>query len=321
MNKFKLAIKKSNEKYNNTFNLTDFRRDGLLFILFVLVIPMISCFLLFAVFNNFKAFSTDQKNISSINIMIQLFSPLIGIYIFYIRQKEIFYKEGFFMFLFYSIMPIVLSICLMMFAAEKSNDSITTSNYKNSAQILGQAIYEFIFILVAFKQIKSIREIFIETFKKSWKLILITTFFGVLLTLFSTFIVNLIHSSQSVNQESLTRGLKSAASPSKTLLIISLFLFTVLVAPLFEEIICRHLINMFVSNQTWGFIFSALFFAAIHIMQSGDFENILSYLAPAIVLTAFFSLSGGNIAYSWPIHSIYNMVVLIIEITNPGGTK
>jgi hypothetical protein len=78
---------------------------------------------------------------------------------------------------------------------------------------------------------------------------------------------------------------------------ILLFIYTVLVAPLYEELLYRHLYYLGSGKRIIGFFFSAFVFAMMHV-QSGDLEHIFPYLIGGFGFSLVFNISRGNITYS-----------------------
>jgi len=74
-------------------------------------------------------------------------------------------------------------------------------------------------------------------------------------------------------------------------------MFTVLIAPLYEELVYRNFFSMGMGNKAAALVGSAITFALIHV-SSGDMEHIVPYLIGSFFLSGIFTLMKGNVTYS-----------------------
>jgi len=74
-------------------------------------------------------------------------------------------------------------------------------------------------------------------------------------------------------------------------------IFTVLIAPLYEELVYRNFFSMGIGNKIGAFFASAMTFALIHV-SGGDIEHIVPYLIGGFFLSGIFTLMKGNVTYS-----------------------
>lgn len=98
------------------------------------------------------------------------------------------------------------------------------------------------------------------------------------------------------------------------------FIYTVLLAPMIEEIIYRQ--QMFEALSRFGmviaFVASCLMFTFIHFPQS--LAMALYLLFRAAVLAIVYLLCNQRIYFSWSIHFLNNLVIAIFCIVNSGFT-
>lgn len=137
---------------------------------------------------------------------------------------------------------------------------------------------------------------------------------GYLLMLFFSFIASLLMlvlglTDSSVNQESV----ESLISLVPFLTMITV----VLLAPFVEEIVFRYLLikglKKYLPTWTAGVI-SVILFAAIHVLQAGDFINIIPYLALGAGLTLAY-LRTNNIMVPISLHFIQNLIAVLISLS------
>lgn len=95
---------------------------------------------------------------------------------------------------------------------------------------------------------------------------------------------------------------------------IVLFIGTVLVLPFLEELATRQGIFSLSNNRWLGLIISIIFFATMHLEQSGDFHKILPYIGASFIFSLLFIISRENILYPTILHVINNLIVYIIVV-------
>lgn len=93
------------------------------------------------------------------------------------------------------------------------------------------------------------------------------------------------------------------------------FIFgTIFIAPINEEISYRYGTFNIVRNKSLGFVASLIYFPAMHIMQAGDWNNLLSYMGMAIILPSLFVFARGNTTYSIGAHMTWNTIAAIVTL-------
>lgn len=84
-----------------------------------------------------------------------------------------------------------------------------------------------------------------------------------------------------------------------------------MVAPLAEELACRHAWFIGSGSRYAAFFTAPIYFGYLHV-QSGDVEHILTYVISGFVLTTIFNYNRGNVVYSWVVHAGFNFLVFAL---------
>ncbi len=188
---------------------------------------------------------------------------------------------------------------------EKFNENI--SNY-NGYLTLIQVLVELLGVIIIFLTTKKLWKRFIETYKDGW-VFYITIIVGYASIVLFNYLFNFISISNtkllSDNQDSLNKLLDT------TWTTILLGVFTLIVAPFFEELTTRNGIFILSGNKWIGYVGSILYFAGMHVQDAGDWQDITEYLAASIILTSVFMVSNGNVGYTITLHSIVNLVSFV----------
>lgn len=311
-----------NDQYPYHFKLYDWKTDGMVFLTTALFIPFVFLF----IFRFALGMSTDNPVIEEsylllIYLAITLISALAGFYLFYQRDKQLFLKSGTFVFYCFILVPNAVSFVVTLIAAlaGMTNDSPVAPFLGIWTQILS----ELIVLWLAFKYTNGLKNRIITTIKENWLILLITVvistgiFFAVVTELYQVIFKNTpLALGESNNQNSLEDGLANKNNlVYRVFFAISLFVLTVLVAPITEEIATRNAWFAGVGNQTIGLITTALFFGMLH-TQTGDVEHMLNYVLAGLLLGGVFLICRGNVTYDWLTHAAYNLIVLIIMLCN-----
>ncbi|PAT01024.1 hypothetical protein CI105_08810 [Candidatus Izimaplasma bacterium ZiA1] len=90
---------------------------------------------------------------------------------------------------------------------------------------------------------------------------------------------------------------------------ISLVIYSVLFAPLVEELLFRKSINGLFKNPVIGLIISSLAFGLIHVISGGDYIQIIYYAALGFALGASYMISKKNIFVPIILHMGFNALV------------
>ncbi|ATG97614.1 CPBP family intramembrane glutamic endopeptidase [Mesoplasma lactucae] len=321
-NHFQLPKRKVNEDDPFFFNLYDWKTDGMIFLTTALFIPFVFLFIFrFALGMSTDNPVIDNNYIQLIYLAITLISAVVGFMIFWNRDKELFLKSGSFILYCFILIPNVVSFVVVMIASLAGMKS--DSDVLPFLSIWTQIASEIIVIILAFVKTSGLKERVKQTFKENWLMLLITTvitvaiFYALVAVAYGAIFKNtpLSLSEASNNQSSLEDGLSESHSMTyRVFYAISLFVLTVLIAPITEELASRNAWFAGVGNKTLGLFTTALFFGMLH-TQSGDVEHILNYVLAGFILSSVFLSARGNVTYNWLTHAGYNLVTIIVIFT------
>lgn len=221
-------------------------------------------------------------------------------------NKKIF--KSVFVFIFYFIYDILISLIL-----KKLNINVSSwSNLSKNIYLIGINLFFLIIILFIYR--KDLKEYF-KDFKKNGfsyiKKYINIFLFGIILMGISNIILTKITGLEMSNNEQAVRDYIK-------LFPLYMSFSTVIYAPIAEEITFRKTIRDIVNNK-WLFIFiSGFIFGYIHItgtngiITTNDFLMSIPYMIMGFVF-AFIYYDSNNILTTMSLHSIYNLVLLIIQ--------
>jgi len=133
-------------------------------------------------------------------------------------------------------------------------------------------------------------------------------FGGVLIfsaSIIASIILNhLANGEQATNQEMLEEMFKDNFFNK-----ISLVIYSVLFAPLVEELLFRKSVNGLFRNPIVGLIISSLTFGLLHVVSGGDYIQIIYYAALGFALGASYMISRKNIFVPILLHMGFNALV------------
>jgi len=294
------------EAYPFYFKIYDFKKIGWVFLLTMTIIPFVILLILRSTMRTEDALSTIGFAMSGINFACLL----VAFIVFSIYDWKLFKISGFIWFFIVLFSYDVFGILLNILAIPLLKN--------NTGQILlftiGQMLFEILFIVLFLVYSPSTRKRIGLTFKLNWlAVILIALATATLMWVFSALIWPLIShhipglNGQSENQKNLDQGTTNIG-----ILILNV-MFTVLIAPLYEELVYRNFFSMGFGSKIAALFGSAITFALIHV-SAGDIEHIVPYLIGGFFLSGIFTLMKGNVTYSWMAHLIYNSIGATISI-------
>ncbi|WP_338985293.1 CPBP family intramembrane glutamic endopeptidase [Spiroplasma endosymbiont of Diplazon laetatorius] len=299
------------------FDILNYKTDGMIFVASTIIVPLI-----LSVFIAFIIPTSTSEIGETVFFSTYTISILVGLVFNCIRNKAGFFKNGYSWIYMFILAPTVVATFVGIFAnlifkIEISNSENVGTQFVN---VISMLITEIVIIILALKYDRKLFGRIKETLKNKWKELIIITILGFIIMFlivnifFSAFIEGyLIGASQSDNQNTLVSIIKGEHGSSiKISYAILLFVFSVLVAPLCEEISMRNSYNLNASNRWLGFVASSMFFGFVHYGQSFDFEHMLSYTAAGFVLSGIFLYTKGNMTYSWIVHTLNNLVAFIL---------
>lgn len=176
-----------------------------------------------------------------------------------------------------------------------------------------QAITNFVCYIILFIPLIYI---FFETLLRDFKYFfskkniikyLASVFIGYLILLgfsyISSIILNLLNAGKAENQETIEGVINSGY-------LLPMFIMTVFLAPICEELIFRKAIFELCNNKYIGLIISTFTFGFIHVMQ-GDYINLISYAASGLAFGLIYIKNDKNVAITIFVHSLSNLISLI----------
>lgn len=282
-----------------------------LFISFAILVPVIVSFIL-SIFVRYVPLINinDYKNIVN---YIKIFSIGLSSLVFMIGNiRNFFYKRQYIYFMQYPMInifliiatPIVFLMCSLFYNDNKYIDDILS---------IVVNFYQLIVILLFIIKNK----VFINWFKKAFNrkeniimtIAIVSVGFATfyLLQFLLGFLPKLIDKNtgnSSANQESLN-GMKNSVLGT-----VSLFFSAVIIAPILEEILYRFFISYFCNGTIYGYIFSTILFASLHVMNDGDYVQIFPYFSLGIV-NGFIYYKFKNLTPCIAIHFIGNLFSFI----------
>ncbi|QHX36360.1 CPBP family intramembrane glutamic endopeptidase [Spiroplasma sp. BIUS-1] len=314
-NRFRSKHFDLSEEAKFRFDILNYKTDGMIFVTTVLIVPFILALMIWLI-------NPDYKEGFQI---LYIVSVCIGLIFSCIRNNAGIFKEGYLWIYLFILGPQLASVIVSIFVSifvkitEENKEAINSF-----ASIITMFITEITIIALVLKYDRKIPKRIKETFKKNWKEVIFISLIGVVLlfVFVNLIITNLIETKLfgfegSNNQESLNgSGILDGdfGNGAKIAYIILLFLFSIITAPLCEEICMRNSFNLNASNKLLGFVSSAMFFGFVHYGTTFDFGHILSYSAAGFVLSGVFLYTKGNMTYSWTIHILNNLIAFILML-------
>ena len=320
LTKLQLPLRKVNQDYSYRFYLYPWKTEGMIFLTTALLIPLLFLFIFrFAVKMSTSTPVIDNSYLQLIYWAITLGSATIGFYQFYHRDKQLFLQSGTFVFYCFILVPNLISFAVTLIASLAGVDN--NSPVAPFLTIWSQILAEVLVLFLAFRFTTNLKNRILTTLKENWLMVLIVVvisagvLFGLTQGAYQAIFKNtpLSLNEQSKNQQGLENGLETGLHPLayRIFYAFSLFVLTIVVAPLCEEIATRNAWFTGVGNKTLGLVTTALFFGILH-TQTGDVEHILNYVLAGLILGSIFLVGRGNVTYDWLTHATYNLVVLII---------
>ncbi|ATZ16767.1 CAAX amino terminal membrane bound protease [Williamsoniiplasma luminosum] len=316
--KISIPSSETNTKYPFYFNLYNYKTNGIIFVITGLILPLISL-IMFRFIGGMSTPAIDEKTNAQLvtyNFLVSFASTIIGLVFLLIKDKALFFKSGLFIFYGFQLFVPLIGVLLSTFVSLINFGS----EWKNIIFLWFQIIAEIIVAIVALYWTTDLKTRIISTFKKDWLKILIVILVGIGLMigigqLYGFLVKGTALGEDSQNQSELI-GLINNENPTiRITYIISLFVLTILIAPLVEEMAMRHAVYVGCGNRTIALFVSALMFGMIHV-NSGDVEHILSYVLSGLVFSTIFSVCRGNVTYTWLTHAGYNAFAFVLLFIN-----
>ena len=286
------------------FKLVNIRNTGYIFIGTAIFAPFFISILISYLFTHNEYALVGMNFISWIIVAVGSYFVIGG------AQNEIM-RSGAIAFYYFYFIPNMVGLIIGIIAKsfQPSASALTTINLLTSLLAAGITIF------ITYKTSPFIFKKIKLTFKQDYKRLLLVGLIAIIVVFLFNFIFgylqSLITSTPSKNQENLVKGL------GKWWNIVILSIYTVFVAPIIEELACRHGIFSLTGNKWIAFVASTIFFAGMHVTSTGDWEHIMGYLGAALALGMLFMVVNGNVTYNIIAHGGLNCITTILIITAP----
>ena len=311
----KLHIKKSNGDilYDYDFNAFSADKIPLIFMLSAVYIPYGLSLLLSVVFLSIGISIPNYINLAW--ELINIVSLTIGFYLIWTNSPDTpreMVNTGVIAFYIFAYIQLISIFIYSIVVSLIGMKNISLSS------VIVTIIVDLASFLIVILICPRIRNRMIRTIKEDYKryliICLIFIIIGTGLSLAFGAIQNLITKNTSINQNNLNDLLKSVTG------IILLFFLSVMIAPLIEEVVCRHSIFMLTGNKFLGFLTSFFYFIGLHVTSGGlDWQSSIGYIGGSFILCAVFYYSNFNVTYSITVHSMMNLVAFIILVEHVPG--
>lgn len=300
-NKFFLNKLYKDQIMSFDYKLVNVKNTGLIFVISTIILPCIVSILTFFIFtkNNWTIIFTNLVN--SIIVSIG------GYFIFRRVWKKIIYNGAISFYFFYfipNILMIITNLILNLIKYKINNTILLIINLLSN-------------IICIFLTTKVAPSIFIKiklTIKYNLKILIYNIIIWIIIlfifNLFFNIIQNIFTFKTSDNQNNLILGL------NKWWNFILIFIFSIITAPIIEELACRHSVFSLCGNKWLGYFSSIIYFSSMHIIKTGDWIHLISYMGGSIILTTLFIFAKGNITFTIFLHSFWNFIIFIYILFN-----
>lgn len=293
---------------------------------FVTVIYLVSFILVPIIYSLIKTYgyhiSSDStpKSWSVLDLVLTILVPIIGMIIAFIIDWKAMAKRGAWAAYTHFIFGFISSLIVILFLVQtKAIDQDKNESLFLAVSFIIQVVIQFIGSLIVVFTNKGLRKQIVATFKeaKVSLLLWVITFLVIITVLnliFNTisnavnqtnFFANNNNNGTSDNQDQLER---MATTP---LGIFALVLGSIFLAPINEEISYRYGTFSIVRNKWIAYIASLVYFPAMHILDSGDWNNIFGYLGMSIATPLLFIIARGNTTYTIALHMLVNTIATV----------
>ncbi|WP_374982224.1 CPBP family glutamic-type intramembrane protease [Spiroplasma attinicola] len=292
---------------------------------FVTVIYLVSFILVPIIYSLIKTYgyhisSSDSasKSWSVLDLVLTILVPIIGMIIAFIIDWKAMAKRGAWAAYTHFIFGFISSLIVILFLVQtKAIDQEKNESLFLAVSFIIQVVIQFIGSLIVVFTNKGLRKQIVATFKEAKvSLLLWVITFLVIIT-----VLNLIFNtiSNAVNQTNFFANNNGASDnqdqlermATTPLGIFALVLGSIFLAPINEEISYRYGTFSIVRNKWIAYIASLVYFPAMHILDSGDWNNIFGYLGMSIATPLLFIIARGNTTYTIALHMLVNTIATV----------
>ena len=286
------------------FNLVKLRNTGYIFLSTAIFAPFFINILISYMFAHNEYALAGMNFISWIIVAAGSYFVISG------AQNEIM-RSGAIAFYYFYFIPNIIGLVIGTIA----NQFHPAVSVKTTINLLASIIAGLVTIFILYRSSPSIFKKIKLTLKQDYKRILVVCPIGIIaifsIHLLFVYLQSLITTTISNNQNNLIVGL------DKWWNIVFLFIYTICIAPIVEELATRHGIFSLSGNKWLGFVSSIIFFAGIHVAGTGDWEHIIGYIGASLTLGMLFLIVNGNVTYTIIPHAGYNFIVAILMLVAP----
>lgn len=252
---------------------------------------------------------------NNLEVVMTFFIPIVGMGLAFAVDWKAMAKRGawaaYSHFAFGIISAFFASLLLVQTGAISGDSDDATYL---AVSFLVQVIIQFIGSMVVIFTNKGLRAQIVATLKEAkadllmWVLIFLVIVS--LLNLAFNAISNAVNSG--VLEDGNSENQKQLEAMTKTPLgIFALVLGSVFLAPINEEISYRYGTFSIVRHKWLAFTASLIYFPTMHIINSGDWNNIFGYLGMGIMAPLLFVCTRGNTTYTIGLHMLLNALATI----------
>lgn len=287
----------------------------IIYLVSFLVIPI-----LYSLIKTYAVKDTNQSSFLSLFIFSLL--PIFGLVVSLCIDWKTMIKKGGWAAYSHSVFGFISVVfILLFFIATKVISGKADDVTSLATTFLIQQLFQLLGSILVLIFCRSLRQRIITTLKEA-KLDLVNwvTIFAVIgsvlniifniIPKFSQFNMLTINNNTSKNQDVLNLLMNSPYG------IFVLVFSTILIAPINEEISYRHGTFTIVRYRWLGYIASLIYFPSMHVMDNGDWNNIIGYLGFSITLPLLFIMTRGNTTYTIGLHAFSNVIAIISGFFN-----
>lgn len=288
------------------FKLVNVRNTGYIFIGTVIFAPFFISILISYLFAH------NQYSLVGMNF-ISWIIVAVGSYFVISRAQNEIMRSGAIAFYYFYFIPNMVGLIIGIIA----NLFSPTDAALTTIKLLTSLIAALVTIFITYKTSPFIFKKIKLTFKQDYKRLLLVSAIAIAVLFLFNFVFgylqSLITSTASNNQNSLVKG----KGLDKWWNVVILSIYTVFVAPIIEELACRHGIFSLTGNKWIAIVASTIFFAGIHVTATGDWEHLIGYLGAALALGMLFIVANGNVTYNIIAHGGLNFISTIFIFVLP----
>ncbi|MFU0252426.1 lysostaphin resistance A-like protein [Spiroplasma sp. Moj] len=286
------------------FNLVKLKNTGYIFLGTAIFAPFFINILISYIFTHNEYALAGMNFISWIIVTVGSYFVISG------AQNEIM-RSGAIAFYYFYFIPNIIGLVIGTIV----NQFHPSDSVKTTINLLTLIIAGLVTIFILYRSSPLIFEKIKLTLKQDCKRLFVVCSISIIavfsIHLFFVYLQSLITATTSNNQNNLIKGL------DKWWNIAFLFIYTILIAPVVEELATRHGIFSLSGNKWLGFVASTIFFAGMHVAGTGEWEHFIGYIGASLTLGMLFLIVNGNVTYTIIPHAGYNCIVAILMLAAP----